>query len=80
MGAGTRDQDVPFRCSISGAQSWLSGGQVPPTAQALLADDALTASRPFRSLAGLGTVIFVQAFPAQCRISVFSLRQYLFGH
>jgi len=60
------DQLVPFQCMIS-VRGWPDGVEDSPTAQALVAEVAVTAMGPGRS-AGLGTRD--QAVPFQCKISV----------
>ena len=74
LGLTTRDQAVPFQCKISARGC----GAVPhaevqycPTAQALVAEAALTL-RSSELAVGLGLATRDQAMPFQCKISVCS--------
>lgn len=72
-GLATLDHVVPFQCSMSGTQCWMVVLQDDPAAQALPAEEALTADRKLAFPATFGLATRDQDLPFQCMISVVSV-------
>src|SRR5262249_28841932 len=68
VGIGTEVQVVPSQCSASGNfGSWFCAPAMPPTAQASLADTAVTAFSVWLRNRTTGVGVFVHVVPFQCR-------------